>query len=157
EMLTGGQTFQGDTVSDVLASVLKTEPDMSRLPDNLNPKIPQLLRRALEKNPKRRWHCVGDLRAELETILVEPVALFTGQPTVASRPLWKRIVPLIAAIVLAFIAGWGVWSLRPSRAPGVIRFSIPLPEGQRYTNAGRHLIAVSPDGTNLVYVANGQL
>jgi serine/threonine-protein kinase len=55
EMLTGRAVFDGDTVSDVLASVLKSDPDFDLLPDNLNPRIRDLLRRCLEKNPRRRW------------------------------------------------------------------------------------------------------
>src|SRR5947208_5566391 len=54
EMLTGRQPFEGDTVSEVLASVLKSEPDPSLLPKDLNPRLRALLRRCLEKNPRRR-------------------------------------------------------------------------------------------------------
>src|SRR5262249_8172044 len=72
EMLTGKQAFQGDTVSDILAAVLAREPDFALLPANLNPKIPDLLHRALVKNPKRRWYAVGDLRFEIEAALAAP-------------------------------------------------------------------------------------
>ena len=47
EMLTGRQPFKGDTAPDVLASVLVREPDLDLLPPNLNPRIPELLRRCL--------------------------------------------------------------------------------------------------------------
>src|SRR5262249_5601084 len=66
EMLTGKQAFHGDTVSDILAGVLAREPNLALLPANLNPKIPELIRRSLEKNPKRRWYAVGDLRVTLD-------------------------------------------------------------------------------------------
>ena len=50
------------------------------------------------------------------------------------------------------------WTLRPSSTPLTIsRFTVPLPEGQVFTNDGRHLLAISPDGTRMVYVANGRL
>src|SRR5207249_11293495 len=64
EMLTGRQSFQGKTVSDILASVLKTEPDAARLPANLSPKIRSVLLRCLAKNAKERWHAIGDVRFE---------------------------------------------------------------------------------------------
>ena len=66
EMLTGRQPFQGDTAPDVLASVLARDPDLTTLPGNLNPRVHELVRRCLEKQPKRRWQAMGDLRAELE-------------------------------------------------------------------------------------------
>ena len=55
--------------------------------------------------------------------------------------------------------GAGVaWTLRPSPTPlKISRFTIPLPEGQVFTNDGRHLVAISPDGGRIVYVANGRL
>src|SRR5262249_45138292 len=56
EMLTGRQAFQGEEVSDVLASVLKSDADFNLLPPQLNPRIREVLRRCLEKNPKVRWH-----------------------------------------------------------------------------------------------------
>ena len=74
EMLTGRQPFDGETVSEVLASVLKSEPDLTLLPRNLDPRIRELLRRSLEKNPRRRWHASGDVRVEIESIVANPPA-----------------------------------------------------------------------------------
>src|SRR5262249_29792063 len=68
EMLTARQAFQGETVSEILASVLIREPDFSLLPHNLNPRLHEILRRCLDKNPKRRWHAAADLRIELEAV-----------------------------------------------------------------------------------------
>src|SRR5262249_42743288 len=68
EMLTGSQAFQGQTVSDILATVLRVEPDYTLLPQNLNPRFYELLRRCLDKNAKRRWQAVGDIRIEFETV-----------------------------------------------------------------------------------------
>src|SRR5439155_13524330 len=68
EMLTGRQPFEGDTAPDVLASVLVREPDLNALPSNVNPRLADLLKRCLAKNPKKRWQAIGDVRAEIETI-----------------------------------------------------------------------------------------
>src|SRR5262249_16162428 len=62
EMLTDRQPFQGRTVSEIIASVLVREPDWNSLPPNLNPRIHELLRRCLEKDPKNRWQASGDVR-----------------------------------------------------------------------------------------------
>ena len=56
EMLTGRATFDGDSISEVLASVLKSDPELHRLPDKLNPRVHDLLKRCLEKNPAARYH-----------------------------------------------------------------------------------------------------
>src|SRR4030095_11365469 len=68
EMLTGRQAFAGETVSEILAAVLIQEPDFNLLPARLNPRIAEVLRRCLAKNPKSRWQATGDLRVELEAI-----------------------------------------------------------------------------------------
>ena len=60
EMLSGRQAFQGDTIAEILASVLVRDADFSLLPSNLNPRIQELLQRCLQKNPRRRWQAVGD-------------------------------------------------------------------------------------------------
>src|SRR5262249_41619889 len=72
EMLIGRQLFQGETVAEIMGAVLVSAADLSSLPGDLNPRIPELLRRCLEKNPKRRWQSVGDLRLELESIAGSP-------------------------------------------------------------------------------------
>ncbi len=69
ECLTGKRLFDGLTVSDTLASVLKTEPDWSLLPDEAPPAIPRLLLRCLRKDPRDRLHAVADARIELTEAL----------------------------------------------------------------------------------------
>ena len=160
EMLTGCAAFDGDTVSDVLASVLKSDPDFDLLPDNLNPRIRDLLRRCLEKNPRRRWYAIGDVRLEIENIRANPVPVMAAaveQPALVVRPKpsWKRVVPaLLATLFLGVIAGISVWYFRPSKPLTVTRFVVTLAEGQQFTNPGRNLVAISRDGTQMVYVAN---
>src|SRR5262249_19566385 len=149
EMLTGRQGFQGRTVSDILASVLARDLDFSLLPSRLNPKISQLIRRAVEKEPKRRWQAVGDMRVEIEAAMADP-----HEQAVADRPLWKRTIPLVvtAALVAAGTAGL-MWNFGTTKQAGLTRFPFVLPEGQRLTRAGRHVVAISPNGANIVYVA----
>jgi serine/threonine protein kinase/Tol biopolymer transport system component len=159
EMLTGRQPFQGDTAPDVLASVLVRDADLTALPPNVNPRLPELLKRCLEKNPKKRWQAVGDLRAEIEAIAAAPRAM--SALGVARLPLWKRAMPVaIATVAGSLLTGLTVWSLRPpmpSTTPSLTRFLMPLGEGQQFTNTGRSLLSMSPSGTHLVYVANQRL
>ena len=66
EMLTGTRAFEGDDVSVTLASVIKDDPRWTALPGDLPPALTRLLRRCLEKDPKRRLSAIGDARLELE-------------------------------------------------------------------------------------------
>ncbi len=65
EMLTGRKLFEGDTVSDVLASVLKEAPDLDALPQDTPPALRRLLARCLERDPKNRLQWIGDARLDL--------------------------------------------------------------------------------------------
>jgi serine/threonine protein kinase/Tol biopolymer transport system component len=69
EMLAGRRLFEGETASDVLAGVLKTEIDFGKLPETTTPAIRELLRRCLERNPKNRLHDIADARLALEDCL----------------------------------------------------------------------------------------
>ena len=83
EMLTGKKTFGGETVSDTLAAVLKTDPDWGALPPK-HPRVRRLLRRCLERDPKKRLHDIADARIEMEERpeeAREPVA-----PSRSARP-----------------------------------------------------------------------
>jgi eukaryotic-like serine/threonine-protein kinase len=132
EMLIGRQPFQGETVGDVLASVIAREPDFGLLPPNLNPRLQELLQRCLQKNPKRRWQAVGDLRAELKTISAAPREQQVSQGLTRKQPLWKRAIPLAAtAIVVSSIAGIGGYEFRTPTSPAVVRLPLVLPEGQQ--------------------------
>jgi Tol biopolymer transport system component len=81
------------------------------------------------------------------------------QPATASQlPLWKRALPVAATAVIAgTIVGAIAWLVRPTETPGVTRFTIALGEGQIFSTFNNASLAISPDGTQLAYVANNQL
>ena len=158
EMLTGRRPFDGDTSAETLAAVLMREPDLSALQPNLNPKLHDLLRRCLEKNPKRRWQAFGDLRVELETIAADPRGVpIPVQSAARPQPLWKRAMPVVITAIVGVTASIAAWNLKPSSPAVITRFPLVLPEGQQFTQVSRNLLAISPDGTRLVYVASNQL
>src|SRR6185436_19953569 len=81
-------------------------------------------------------------------------------PLVAQpRPLWRRAIPvLVTAMVVGVIAATVGWSFRPSTTPlTVIRFPLTLAEGQQFRDNATQMVAISPDGTQVVYVANNRL
>ncbi|MBD3857081.1 MAG: serine/threonine protein kinase, partial [Acidobacteria bacterium] len=65
EMLTGHKLFEGETVSDVLASVLKDAPDLEAVPPSTPAALRRLVARCLEKEPKNRLQWIGDARLDL--------------------------------------------------------------------------------------------
>jgi Tol biopolymer transport system component len=160
EMLTGRQPFKGDTAPDVLASVLVREPELDLLPPNLNPRMSEILRRCLEKNPKKRWQAVGDLRVEIEAIAAAPrVAPASAQVSAQAQPWWRRAVPIAAAaLVVGALSSVATLYFRPStQAPAITRFVFTLGERQELTTANRQVIAISPDGTKFAYAANSRI
>ena len=159
ELLSGRRAFEGDTPSEQLANVLKSDVDLSRLPPTLNSRLVEVLVCCLEKNPKQRWHAAADVRLLLEGIAdLSSAAEDSRAAAAGARPPWKWAVAVAAiALVGALAAAYGAWRLKPEPPRAVTRFSIPLPEGQQFSNVGRPILALSPDGTNLVYVANRRL
>ena len=159
EMLTGQKTFKGRNVSDVLASVLKIDPDWSSLPVNLHPRIRTLLERCLEREVKNRYQAVADARVDIQKALADPAGVLVQPAAAVASATWKSIIPWIAAtaIVSILAAGVAVWNLRVPETGPVARFSYVLPEDQRFTRRDQHLVALSPDGSTMAYVANFQL
>src|SRR5262249_59140663 len=102
EMLTGRQLFQGETIAEVMGAVLVSSPDLASLPVDLNPRITELLRRCLEKNPKKRWQSVGDLRLELESLANSPRHAPIAVPHIVPRvSLWRTAIPVVAGMLVA--------------------------------------------------------
>ncbi|MCE7960020.1 MAG: serine/threonine protein kinase, partial [Acidobacteria bacterium ACB2] len=66
EMLAGRRPFEGETVSDTIAAVLRAEVDWAALPSATPPAVLSLLRRCLERNPRNRLHDVADARIVLD-------------------------------------------------------------------------------------------
>jgi Tol biopolymer transport system component len=149
EMLTGQRAFAGAEVTDVLAAILKTDPDWSQLPADIPPSIRRLLRRCLEKNPGRRLSAMADARLELdEADSAPPLAA----PASGSRPSWVAMIG--AAAAAAIVAAAAVAMLRPeprSPAAGVTRTSIvPPPGAELYPDSTE--VAMSPDGTMVAFI-----
>jgi serine/threonine-protein kinase len=138
--------------------VLVRETDLGVIPPTLNPRLAELLQRCLQKNPKRRWQTASDVREEIEIIKKNPrtSALLVG--TAAPRPLWRRAIPvLITALVSSAIAAAVASTLKRSVPAQVARFAIVLPEGQNFTRTRSQVVAISPDGSTIAYVADQQL
>jgi eukaryotic-like serine/threonine-protein kinase len=162
EMLAGQRAFKGEDISVTLAGVIKDEVNWQALPADLPEPIRRLLRRCLEKDPKRRLRDIGEARLTLEEPASSASVSEAGAqaPTLQPPSLWRRALPIVAtAVIVGAIAGVLMWRLTPppAAAPVVTRFPIVLPEDQVITTMGNGAVAVSPDGSRIAYVANSQL
>ena len=138
EMLTGKPAFPGETTTDILAGVIGVEPDLTRVPAKLR----RMLRRCLEKDPRKRLRDIGDVWELLDTAEA-PAAAKSKRPWIAA-----------AAATLLAVAGWFVaWrATQPAEYP-LMRLSVDLgPDAVMGLNT---TVAISPDGRSIVYPARG--
>jgi serine/threonine protein kinase len=88
EMLTGQRAFVGTTAADTLAKVMEREPYWKALPPATPAGILTLLRRCLEKDPKRRLHDIADACIEIENALITHHPGRFAQPATRGRYRW---------------------------------------------------------------------
>ena len=158
EMLTGKEAFRGETVSDTIAAVLEREPDWQALPPATPAKIRDLLRRCLQKDSQRRLRDIGDARIEIEEALAAPAMPELAATRKGLRALGRRalIVSVGALLLVAIGTGFAIWNLKPAPTASpkpVSRFTITLPPGEQLSAQEYAVMALSPDGTHLAYVA----
>jgi serine/threonine-protein kinase len=142
EMLTGRRLFEGRTISDVLASVLKDEPPWSQLPGDLPPGVERVLRRCLARDARDRFRDAGDIILALEDASAEPAP----GPTRSPASSWR-----FAALLLVFAVAVGAVArqigLRPE-PPRLRRGTIPV-SGLVTWGAWP---TISPDGQKVAYL-----
>jgi serine/threonine protein kinase/Tol biopolymer transport system component len=161
EMLTGSRLFSGQTISDTLAAVLKTEPDWSALPAMMPRDLRRLLRLCLEKDVRRRLQAIGDARVQIEALLsgtADPAD--SASAAIAVPPsMGRRLLSSTVTTALGVVLGAGLmlllWrSTRGVTPPPSLRLSTelggPVSLGTPVFGASAIL---SPDGTMLAFVA----
>ena len=156
EMVTGKRAFKGDDVTDIITSVMRDTPDWNALPAETPLTIRTLLRRCLEKDLRKRAPHMAIARLAIEDAMTSGSEVGAVKPAVvvpASRGRRGVSALLIAATaVVVALGGFAAWRLAPvPAAPTVVRFQIPTsPEAMLQANFNRQLLAVSPDGTQVV-------
>ena len=171
ETLTGQRAFDGEDMSDTLASVLKSEPDWAALPADVPPPIRTLIQRCLVKDPKARVASISIARfviAEARSLMADPRSPVSRTAAVQDVPadvaqrridaavaaargtlLWRRVLPaalgILVALVPAIAIGVGMW--RQAESPSApVAFAFTLQQGQRFSATGRQMVAL-PDGS----------
>ncbi|HLF56749.1 MAG TPA: protein kinase, partial [Thermoanaerobaculia bacterium] len=153
EILTGRRLFEGELVTDVLASVLKTEVDVEALPAGTPPAIRRLLRRCLERNPRNRLHDIADARIVIEDVLAgrgaDPVSAAASSAAPAN-PWPARLAWLAAGAALGAVALLGLRT--ESRSAPSVSESRPFTLRRLTELPGAELQpTLSPDGRMVVY------
>jgi len=156
ELLTGKQAFHGEDITEILAAVVKSEPDWSCLPETTPASIRLLLRRCLQKDKALRLRDAGDARIEIhEALTAAPitVAAIAAPPT---RSLREWLAWSAAAIsILATIALAIGFVLRAPKLSQPMRLSADIGvDASLDTSLGPSAL-LSPDGTRLALVASG--
>ena len=144
EMLTGRMAFSGETISDTIAAILERQPDWSLLPAATPPNLRFVLERCLEKDTKRRWRDIGDIRIEFDGgERMQPRAAEGSMSTRGrERAVWAAVV-LITGTAAALLTP----AFRKAPAPPEVRFDVSFP---RDISADFAQLAISPDGKQLV-------
>jgi eukaryotic-like serine/threonine-protein kinase len=145
EMLTGRPVFEGETVSDILARVIEREPDWKRLPSGLSPRIHELLRRCLEKDPKKRRRDMGDVLMDLDSPF--PLGELAAPPARRVRVAMAAIFILGTLAALLAVPAVLYFRSTPTADASETRLDIVTP-----ATTDPISFALSPDGRQIVFV-----
>ena len=153
EMLTGRRAFPGEDLTDTIAAVMKSEPAWDALPADTAPRLTQILHACLEKDRARRVRDLGDVQLAMEGAfesLLRPTGAAESSETAGRRRSLLYVVGGIALLVGVAIGG-ALRSGDDGDRP-VQRFALSLPSTAKPWFDGLGGMAISPDGTRLVYV-----
>jgi serine/threonine protein kinase/Tol biopolymer transport system component len=162
ELLAGKQAFTGEDITEILAAVVKAEPDWTALPATVPGKVRDLLRHCLQKDKRLRLRDAGDAQIEIQDALSAPkdVGTTRAASTSTSRLLWAVGAVALAASVLLGVTSWGWWrAMRPVEQTlrPLERLDVDLgPDVSLGSPDGADAI-LSPDGTRMVYVSQRRL
>ena len=161
EMLGGKRPFQGDGVSELIAAVIMAPVDFESLPKSLPARARTLVRRCLEKDPRKRLRDIGEARIALDETLAGlpdaplPVAVAAVPAGGAGRR--AAFAAAFGAALTAALAAGGFWTLRsPAPAAPVRRFEISM-QGSARSGSVARAVALSPDGKAVALVDAGRL
>jgi len=162
EMATGKRAFEGKSQASLMVAIMEREPPpMASLQPMTPPALGRVVKKCLAKEPEKRWQAASDVCDELKWIAESgSQAAIPPQATRKGAPVFGRRAIVLGAGVLLLVAaitGLAVWNLKPtppSPPQTVTRTVINLPPGRLLAGfESGPAVAISPDGTRLVYVA----
>jgi len=147
EMLTGRRLHQGDTTSEILASVIKDEPQWDAVPRQ----VQKLLRKCVEKDPQKRLRHIGDVMALVDETPAAPATT----PAVAVPARRRRIWAAAGLVVLLVGVAAVAWFVKPAPEQSMLQMEIIPPEGVKFVNTATPF-ALSPDGRRLAFLGTAK-
>ncbi|MGQ0732344.1 MAG: protein kinase domain-containing protein [Acidobacteriota bacterium] len=172
EMLTSRRAFDGDDITDVLGAVARLEPDWAALPPEVSSPVRALLESCLVKSSRERLADISTARFVLSNLrtLTHTHSVESATPGVTpagiGRPTHQRAVRRLAmggvisaGVAIAGLLAWSAGRLASPHppVPDLRRFAITLADGERIPATARRVVALSPGGTHLAYVASERL
>jgi serine/threonine protein kinase/Tol biopolymer transport system component len=168
ECLTGRRPFEGESTTDVLAGIVSREPDFDSLPRAMPGFLTRLLRRCLDKDPRRRLRDAGELRIAIEEFRSDPDAK-DADPKPGSSATFLSIRSILPWVLIILLVAWLAWVLlgrtdRPDdTARNISRWSIAVPTGSRVAlpmpggafDYSRK-VAISPDGEQIAFAVRDE-
>jgi eukaryotic-like serine/threonine-protein kinase len=157
EMLTGKPAFDGETITDKLAAVVRAEPELSQLPEKTPQRIRELLQRCLIKDPKQRLQAIGEARIALDKWLADRRDDGPARAPAHSERIkwvWVRGAVALISTIAAIAFGWIVRNGTPSERQEVRAYIKPGASESLALSGTTSGFALSPDGRRLAYVAN---
>jgi eukaryotic-like serine/threonine-protein kinase len=160
EMATGKKAFEGKSQASLIAKILEIDPPpMSSLQPMTPPALDRVVKKCVAKEPEKRWQGASDLSDELKWIAEGGSQVTLAAAAARGFNAFSRRGLLISVGALLFvvaITGFATWNLKPTPTPPprpVTRTVINLPPGDQLAGLGSPAIALSPDGSQLTYVA----
>jgi Tol biopolymer transport system component len=158
EMITGRKAFAARTQASLIGAILRDQPPMvSSVITVTPPALDRVITKCLAKDPDHRWQDTSDLRDELKWIAEGGSRVGGPTPSAATRRPREWLAWALFATALGGIAALSAPYLRHTPSPAVVRFTLSPPEGVAFAPRGAPVApfpAVSPDGTQLVFVAH---
>ena len=158
EMLAGHRLFACTDVADTLALVLTKEIDWTVLPKHVPRSVRQLLQRCLERDARQRLRDMGEARISLRRMGTLPGADHVDPEAITPGVNRRLTLAWSITAVMGVVAAVTIWMTNTPPAPApsaVTRFAVNLPADRKLNVGLDHPIALSPDGTRLVYTVRG--
>jgi serine/threonine-protein kinase len=154
EMLTGSRAFDGDDVGDTLATILKSSPDWRALPATASVDLRRLLLRCLNKDSRERLQAIGDARVAIGELLSAAPDQTVVPQIVGVAPRWRlAAIATGVLLIISLAATIAVWISERGSSPAITRLTITsTPAKAVAVNGVDRNVAITPDGTRVVYV-----
>jgi len=171
EMLTGMRAFQRETMAETMTAILKEEPDeVTQLNNKITPQLERIVQRCLEKKPERRFQSASDLGFAVEAvstpsgprvdtsavISADTATTFRHRVLANSRLAWIVAATLLLALVIVLAFAIRRPAAKEPSSSQLVRYEIQTPNKTSLSLTRWPAIALSPDGSTLVFVASAE-